>query len=143
MIARRCWSNLMRHLEIWETINEAVHGALEDGLHRLDQNDLLERADALLRQLPTTGGTQPTSALLLRRYCGVLQKELCLAGVPRPRPEVIEDEGRELTRAVMVAMDTEGFSVETAVLLALAIRAGDLAELCSIPAPNLTARGIE
>ncbi len=48
-------------------------------------------------------------------------------------PDVIEDEVCELTRAVMVSVDrSEGFSVEAAVLLALAVRAGGLDRLCEM-----------
>ena len=127
----------MHHLEIWQTINPAVHAALLDGLHRLREHELLRRADELLLRMPTVGGTQPTAALLLRRYHGALQKELCDGREPRPLPEVVEDEVRELTRAVLVAADlNEGFSVEAAVLLALAIRAGGVANLCATPASS-------
>ena len=130
----------MDHLEIWQTIHVAVHDALIDRLHLLSESALIERADALLREMPAVGGTQPTAALLLRRYRGALQKELCNGREPRPLPGAVEDEVRELTRAVMVAVDAhEGFSVETAVLLALAIRAGGLAKFCSVPAGTLTA----
>ena len=128
----------MDHLEIWQTIQAAVHDALIDRLHLLSESALIERADALLREMPAVGGTQPTAALLLRRYRGALQKELCNGHEPRPLPGAIEDEVRELTRAVMVAIDVnEGFSVETAVLLALAIRAGGLAKFCAVPAGTL------
>lgn len=125
----------MDRLEIEETIDEAVHDALLDGLHLLDQDDLLYRADDLLRRLPSVAGTPPTGALLLRRYRGALQKELCVGREPRPMPDVIEDEVREITRAVMVGAGlNEGFSVETAVLLALAIRAGGTDTFCATPA---------
>ena len=121
----------MYQLEIWRTINEAVHNALVDGAHLLSENELLRRADDLLLRLPTVRGTQPTAALLLRRHHTALCKELCRGREPRPLPEVVEDEVRELTRAVMVAADlNEGFSVEVAVLLALAIRARGVEELC-------------
>ena len=129
----------MHHLEIWQTINAAVHEALVDGSHNLSQAELLRRADDLLLRMPVVGGAQPTAGLLLRRYQGALQKELCTGREPRALPEVIEDEVRELTRAVMVAVDlNEGFSVEAAVLLALAVRAGGLAEFCARPAPTPT-----
>lgn len=117
-------------LEIWETINEASHAALLDDLHTLSEHELLRRADDALLNLPIVGGTQPTAALLLRRYRGALQKELCRGLEARPLPEIVEDQVRELTRAVMVAIDSEGFSVEAAVLLALAIRAHGVEEYC-------------
>lgn len=129
----------MAQPEIFEAINESVHDALLDGLHLLDQDDLLYRADDLLRRLPSVAGTPPTSGLLLRRYRGALQKELCLGREPRPLPDVIEDEVREITRAVMVSVGlSEGFSVETSVLLALAIRAGGIETLCATPAFTMT-----
>jgi hypothetical protein len=125
----------MHHLDIWETINAAVHDALLDEVHTLGEAELLRRADALLLGLPSVSGSPPTAALLLRRHRAALQKELCAGRVPRPLPDVIEDEVRELTRAVMVSVDvSEGFSVEAAVLLALAIRAGGLERLCELPA---------
>ena len=120
----------MQHLEIWRAINEAVHDALLDGDHRLSEQELFRRADELLRRLPVVGGTQPTAALLLRRYHTQLRKELCLGNEPRRLPDVVEDEVRELTRAVLVAIDSEGISVEGAVLLALAIRARGVEEFC-------------
>jgi hypothetical protein len=129
----------MDHLEIWQTIHAAVHDALMDRLHLLSESTLTERADVLLREMPAVGGTQPTAALL-RRYRAALQNELCTGREPRPLPGVLEDEVRELTRAVMVAVDArEGFSVETAVLLALAIRAGGLVKFCALPAGAITA----
>ena len=124
----------MHHLEIWRTINDAVHAALLDGAHTLSERELLRRMDGLLTRMPIVGGTQPTAALLLRRYHAALQKELCIGRESRPLPEIIEDEVRELTRAVMVTVDlSEGFSVEAAVLLALAIRAGGVERLCEAP----------
>jgi hypothetical protein len=125
----------MRQLEIWATINEAVRDALLDDMQLLSQGELLRRADELLATLPTTdGGQAPSAALLLRRYRVPLQRELCIGREPRPLPEVVEDEVRELTRAVMVAAGVpEGFSVDAAVLLALAIRAGGLARFCALP----------
>jgi hypothetical protein len=130
----------MDHLEIWQTIDEAIHDALIDRLHLLSESALIERADALLREMPVVGSTQPTARLLLRRYRGALQKELCNGREPRPLSDVVEDEMRELTHAVMVAVDArEGFSVETAVLLALAIRAGGLAKFCAASVGAFTA----
>ena len=129
----------MDRLEIEDTIDEAVHDALLDGLHLLDQDDLLYRADDLLRRMPSVNGTPPTGSLLLRRYRGSLQKELCLGREPRPMSEVVEDEVREITRAVMVSAGlSEGFSVDTAVLLALAIRAGGVEAFCATPAFTAT-----
>ena len=125
----------MRHLEIWDEINSAVHSALLDGAHTLSEHELMRQADDLLLRMPIVGGAQPTAALLLRRHWTGLQKELCSGREPHALPSVVEDEVRELTRAVMVAVDvSEGFSVEVAVLLALAIRAHGVAEICATPA---------
>ena len=128
----------MHHLEIWQTINQAVHNALLDEAHTLSERELLLRADDLLLRMPIVGGSQPTAALMLRRSQAALQKELCAGGAPRPLGDTVEDEVRELTRAVMVAVDlNEGFSIETAVLLALAIRAGGVDRLCRPTEPGL------
>lgn len=121
-------------LEIWQTINKAVHASLEDELPYLAEHELMHRADELLLQLPIVGGSQPTAAQLLRRYRGALQHELCRGRDPRPLPDKLEDEVRELTRAVMVVMGGhEGMSVDIAVLLALAIRANGVQHLCESP----------
>jgi hypothetical protein len=121
-------------LEIWQTINRAVHASLEDELPYLNEHELMQRADVLLLQLPIVGGSQPTAAQLLRRYRGALQHELCQGREPRPLPDELEDEVRELTRAVMVVMGGhEGMSVDIAVLLALAIRASGVQHLCESP----------
>lgn len=106
-------------LEILETINAAVRDALANNLDLLSEHELIERADALLRTLPVAGGAQPTAALLLRRYRGALQKELCDGRRPRALPGAVDV--------------SEGFSVETAALLALAIRADGVARLCEMP----------
>ena len=128
----------MHHLEIWRTINGAVHNALLDEAHTLSERELLQRADDLLLGMPTVRGTQPTAAQLLRRSHGALQKELCDGNRPRSVGDIVEDEVRQLTRAVMVAVDlTEGFSVDTAVLLALAIRAGGVDRYCRPPEAGL------
>lgn len=127
----------MDHLEIWQTINQAVHRALLDGAHTRSEQHLLRQVDELLIGLPSVeGGAQPTATVLLRRYQATLQNELCDGRAPRPLPGVVEDEVRELTRAVMVAVAAEeGISAEAAVLLALAIRAGGVDRLCAMPAP--------
>ncbi len=125
----------MHRLELLETIDESVRQAIADGDHKLSQQQLFARADSQLRQLPVAGGSPPTAGLLLRRHHVALRKELCIGGDPRPMPERLEDEVRELTRAVIVAVGVgEGFSVETAVLLALGIRAGGLDQMCSVRA---------
>lgn len=128
----------MSSRDIVDTINQAVRDALLDGAHLLSERELTERADDLLSRMPVVGGAQPTTGLLLRRYRGALQKELCVGRQPRPMPEIVEDEVRELTRAVIVAIEShEGFSVDISVLLALVIRTGGLAEFCAVPASTV------
>ena len=125
----------MHHLEIWQTINAAVRAALLDGAHTLSERELLQRVDELLLRLPVVSGAPPTAVALLRRYHRALQRELCDGREPRPLPDVVEDQVRELTRAVMVTVvQDESISIEAAVLLALAIRADGIARLCAIPA---------
>lgn len=121
----------MHHSPIWEDINLAVHHAINDRLHLLDEGDLIERSDAILATVPIVGGQQPTTALLLRRYESDLRQELCVEGHPRSTFETLEDQLRELTRAVMVAIDSaEGISVDSAVLLALVVRLRGVEPLC-------------
>lgn len=131
----------MHHTQIVEDINTAVHRALVEGLHELDEMDLISRSDSSLMNLPIVGGAQPTTALLLRRYHTQLHSELCLAHQPRIRVETVEDELRELTRAVVVTMGgSEGMSVEGAALIALVMQKRGLAKFCAMPATNPTLR---
>ncbi|HEX6291794.1 MAG TPA: hypothetical protein VFZ66_21590 [Herpetosiphonaceae bacterium] len=124
----------MHHSEIWQDINAAVHQAVRDRLFQLDENDLIERSDALLENVPVVGGAQPSTALLLRRYHTQLHQELCVGSQPRATFGSIEDELRELTRAVMVTVDAdEGISVESAVLLALILQKRGLTNFCARP----------
>jgi len=123
----------MHHSEIWQDINTAVHRAVRDRLFQLDERDLTERSDDLLESLPIVGGAQPSTALLLRRYHTQLHHELCADNQPRSTLTSIEDELRELTRAVMVTVDDEGISVENAVLLALILHKRGLATFCAQP----------
>ncbi len=124
----------MAELDIIQTMRDAVHSALIAGDHELSETALLDRADALLATMPTMRGQPATAALLLRRNHATLHKELCRGTAPLPTPEVIEDEVRMITQAVMVAVEVvEGISVEVAVLLALAIRAAGVAQLCARP----------
>lgn len=125
----------MEQPEIITILHEAVRDALEDGDHELDEADLIRRADTIIASLPTLAGGGVTAGLLLRRYQPALQRELCRGGRPFPTPPIIEDEVREITRAVMVAIEArEGISVEASVLLALALRARGLDTLCALPA---------
>lgn len=125
----------MHHSQIWEDISTGVDAALANGLHLLDENDLIDRADRLFANVPTAGGTQPTTALLLRKYHAQLHAELCTGSRPRAHFETLDDELRELTRAVVVAVDSsEGTSIETSVLLGLIIYQRGLAHFCARPA---------
>ena len=121
----------MHHQDIWQTISVAVRRAVAEQAHLLSERALRRRVDQLLFRLPTTGRERITAALLLRRYRGALQHELCEQRRPRPLPASLEDQICELTRAVMVAVQRHvSFSVETAVFLALVIRAGGLEAWC-------------
>lgn len=124
-------------IEIWQTINKAVAAALDDGLDSLSAHELMQRADYALETIPSVTGTGPTAALLLRRYQSALQHEICLGREPRPLPDDLDGEVRELTRAVMVVLGIhEGISIEISVLLALAIRANGLQQFCALPSPG-------
>jgi hypothetical protein len=129
----------MHHTQIVEDINTAVHHALVGRLYELDEMDLISRSDASLMNLPIVGGTQPTTALLLRRYHTQLHSELCLGHQPRIRVETLEDELRELTRAVVVTMGgAEGMSVDAAALIALVMQKRGLAKFCTLPSTSTT-----
>ena len=67
----------MRNLDMWQTINLAIRRAMDDQAHRLNEDKLGEQVDRLLLHQPTTGGKRLTTAYLLRRYRGALQRELC------------------------------------------------------------------
>jgi hypothetical protein len=124
----------MHHQTVWDDINTGVHDAISQGLDHLDEGDLINRSDAALSNLPVVGGQQPTTALLLRRYQTQLQSELCVGGRPRSSFDDVVDEVRELTRAVVVTLDTsEGISIENAVLMALILRRRGLASFCAQP----------
>jgi hypothetical protein len=124
----------MHHSEIWQDINDAVHMAVRDRLFQLTENDLIERSDDLLAGLPVVGRAQPSTALLMRRYHTQLRHELCAGNQPRATFGSLEDELRELTRAVMVTIDAdEGISIENAVLLALVLHKRGLATFCAQP----------
>ena len=128
----------MSNYDIWKDINDAVRAAIYDNLHLLDEDDLVERSDALLAALPVVGKEQPTTMTLLRRYQGRLQQELCVGDKPRVAHfTMVQDEIVEITRAVMVTIEgTEGISIESAVHLALVIRARGLASFCASPSPS-------
>jgi len=124
----------MHHSEIWQDINTAVHQAIRDRLFQLSENDLIERSDDLLANLPVVGGKQPSTALLLRSYHTQLHQELCDGNQPRATFGSLEDELRELTRAVVVTIEAdEGISVENAVLLALVLHKRGIVTFCARP----------
>lgn len=126
---------VMHHTEIWQDINTAVQRTIGEGLHLLDEGDLIERSDRLLINLPIVGGAQPTTALLLRRYQTPLQQELCQGGRPRLTSASVEDELREITRAVAATMGgDEGLSIESCALLALVLHQRSLDRFCATPA---------
>lgn len=125
----------MHHSQIVQDIHTAVHHALVDRLHELDEADLVERSDALLESLPVMGDEQPSTALLLRRYDLELHRELCQGSAPRIQAGSVEDELRELTRAVVVTMGgDEGLPVEGAALIALVLYRRGLTRFCATPA---------
>lgn len=124
----------MQHSEIWQDINITIQRAINEGLHQADEAHLIDRSDALLTSLPVMGGQQPTTALLLRRYQRELHQELCAGQRPRATFNSVEDELREMSRAVIVTLDTnEGVSIENAVLIALVLRARGLTTFCAQP----------
>lgn len=126
----------MSEPEIITILNDAVHNALLNRQHELREDELRSQANALLATMPSLGNNTSASVdQLLHRYHGTLHKELCNGLEPVAQPEVIEDELRMITRAVVVAIETqEGISMESAVLLALIIRAHGLDKLCALPA---------
>jgi hypothetical protein len=131
----------MYKLDIWKDINDAVRNAMVNNWHLLDEDDLIERSDALLTTLPVVGKEQPSTAALLKRYQGRLQQELCVGRQPRiTNLHLVQEELVEITRGVVVAIEgSEGISIESAVYLALVIRARGLANFCATP-PALGAR---
>ncbi len=128
----------MYNLDIWKDINAAARAAILDDLHELDEDDLLERSDALLATLPVVGKEQPTTLGLLKRYQGRLQQELCIGNEPRIAEfHLVQEELVEITRGIMVVIEgSEGISIESALHLALVLRARGLANFCATPPPS-------
>lgn len=128
----------MYNLQIWKDINAAVRAAMLDNLHEQDEDDLVEQSDALLATLPVVGKDQPSTLALLKRYQGRLQQELCIGRQPRIAEfHLVQEELVEITRGVMVAIEgSEGISIESAVYLALVLRARGLADFCATPPPS-------
>lgn len=124
----------MHHSQIVEDINNAVHQVLAENLYQLDEAELTQRADELLERLPVVGQDEPTTEQLLRRYHVQLHAELCQNHQPRVRLETVEDELRELTRAVIVTMGSgEALSVETAATIGLVLYKRGLTKFCALP----------
>ncbi|GAC1549803.1 MAG: hypothetical protein NVS2B7_25850 [Herpetosiphon sp.] len=124
----------MTDANLIETLNSAVHRALQNNYHQLNDHDLIVLADELLQTMPMMTAVKVGAAQLLRRYRPSLQRELCNGSAPIPLPAVIEDEVRILTRAIMVSIESqEGISVEACVLLGLVLRAQGLSTLCQSP----------
>ena len=81
-----------------------------------------------------------TTAAVLGRYHLRLRQELCRGNQPRVTGATVEDELRELTRAVLVTAGArEGVSVEAAVGLALVLYNRGVAPFCALPAPRTSA----
>lgn len=123
----------MSRPQIWQDISIAVRHAIDDKLHLLDENDLLEQSDAVLDNLPAVVGEQASTGLLLRRYRRELHGELCAGSRARAMYGTLEEELTDLTRAVVVTVEwSEGISLESAVLLALVLRAQGLDQFCAL-----------
>src|SRR5580765_3645300 len=113
----------MYQTNLWQDITTSVHQAMAVRLDLLSEVSLVQRSDALLARLPGVSGAQSmTTATLFGRYHTRLHKELCRADQPRAVAASIEDDLRELTRAVLVTVGSgEGVSVESAVGMALVL----------------------
>jgi hypothetical protein len=125
----------MNHTTTWQDIATSVQRALGEQLDLIAENGLVQRSDMLLAQMPRHGGSQPIStALFLRRYHTALRQELCQGSHPRMISATVEDELRDLTRAVLLTIgSTEGVSVEAAVGLALVLYKRGVIRFCALP----------
>lgn len=125
----------MNQPTIWQDIATSVQRALGERLDLIPEDDLVQRSDTLLAQLPSLSGSQPIStALFLRRYHTALRQEMCQGAQPRMISASVEDELRDLARAVMLTIgSTEGVSVEAAVGLALVLYKRGVIRLCALP----------
>ena len=121
--------------DIWRDITTSVRQALEGRLDLLSGASLVHRSDVLLARLPSVSGSQPaTTAVFLRRYHTRLQKELCRGDQPRTVTATLEDDLRELTRAMLVTVGVgEGVSVEAAVGMALVLYKHGIVPFCALP----------
>lgn len=125
----------MNQPTMWQDIATSVQRALGEHLDLIPENGLVQRSDTLLAQMPGRSGAQPIStALFLRRYHTVLRQEICQGTQPRTIAATVEDELRDLTRAVMLTIgSTEGVSVEAAVGLALVLYKRGVTGFCALP----------
>ena len=125
----------MNQTTVWHDITTSVHQALAEQLDLLPETGLVQRSDTLLAQLPSLDGSQPIStALFLRRYHTALHHQVCRDMQPRTVSASVEDELRDLTRAVMLTVGvTEGVSIEAAVGLALVMYKRGVIPFCALP----------
>ncbi len=123
----------MYQTEIRQDITTSVDRAMRARLDLLNEAATMGRSDALLATLPGVGGSRPaTTAMLLRRYHTSLHRELCQANQPRVAAAPVEDELRELTRAILVTVGVrEGISIEAAVGMALVLHKRGVAPFCA------------
>lgn len=125
----------MNQTTTWQDIATSVQRAIEEHLDLIPEDGLVQRSDMLLTRLPRHRGSQPVSTtLVLRRYHTALRQELCQGTQPRMISATVEDELRDLTRAVMLTIgSTEGVSVEAAVGLALVLYKRGVTPFCAVP----------
>ena len=124
--------------DIWRDITTSVQQALDGRLDLLSEASLVHRSDVLLASLPSVSGAQPpTTAVFLRRYHTRLQQELCRGDQPRTGARTLEDDLRELTRAMVVTVGVgEGVSVEVAVGVALVLYKRGIVPFCALPSQH-------
>ena len=125
----------MYQTNLWQEITTSVQHIMDVRLDLLSESSLVQRSDALLATLPGLSGAQSvTTATLLGRYHTRLQKEVCRAAQPRVVGASIEDELRELTRAILVTVGIgEGVSVEAAAGMALVLYRRGIVSFCALP----------
>src|SRR4051794_24708224 len=125
----------MYQTDLLHQITTSVHRAIDVRLDLLDEGSLMQRSDALLAGLPgVTGAQVVTTAALLGRYHASLHKELCQVDQPRAIAATVEDDLRELTRAVLVTVGIrEGVSIEAAVGMALVLYKRGVVSFCALP----------
>ncbi|HEY0607496.1 MAG TPA: hypothetical protein VGD58_31550 [Herpetosiphonaceae bacterium] len=124
----------MNQTTTWQDIATSVQRAIGEHLDLIPEDGLVQRSDMLLTRLPRHSGSQPIStALFLRRYHMALHQELCQGVQPRIISATVEDELRDLTRAVMLTIgSSEGVSVEAAVGLALVLYKRGVTRFCAL-----------